>query len=99
MARGADAGSRERGRRLASIVLVVFGTVFLFIGGLTLYLREEVFDAAARAHRSVFSRDRDQLVLNLADTGAFVIDAVKAISPNTAKRIPKDIKPGLIEVT
>ena len=44
-------------------------------------------------------RDRDQLVLNIADAGAFVIDAVQAISPKTAKQIPKDIQPGLIELT
>ncbi|MGH2993343.1 MAG: hypothetical protein ACRDL1_07375 [Solirubrobacterales bacterium] len=56
-------------------------------------------DAAARAHRTLFSRDRDELVLNLADSGAFVIDAVKAISPQTAKQIPKDIEPGLIDLT
>ena len=56
-------------------------------------------DAAARAHRTLFSRDRDQLVLNIADAGAFVIDAVQAISPKTAKEIPKDIQPGLIELT
>jgi len=153
---------REQGRRFASLALAVFGTVFLFVGGLTLYLRQEVFDsdafaghasqalgddrvglavadpitdeviangpdelinarpllssavqgviesrpfravfrdAAARAHRTLFSRDRDELVLNLADAGAFVIDAVTAISPQTAKQIPKDIKPGLIELT
>ena len=138
---------REQGRRFASLALAVFGTVFLFVGGLTLYLRQEVFDsdafaghasqalgddrvglavadpitdeviangpdelinarpllssavqgviesrpfravfrdAAARAHRTLFSRDRDELVLNLADAGAFVIDAVTAISPQTA---------------
>jgi hypothetical protein len=56
-------------------------------------------DAAARAHRTLFSRDRDQLVLNIADAGAFVIDAVQAISPKTAKQIPKDLQPGLIELT
>jgi hypothetical protein len=158
----AGAGSKQRTRRIASLVLLITGTVILFVGGITLYLRQEVFDAdsfaahaseslgddrvglavanpitdeviangpdqliharpvvesgvqgviesrpfrdlfqdaAARAHRTLFSRDRDELILNLADTGAFVIDAVKSISPQIAKQIPKDIKPGLIEVT
>jgi hypothetical protein len=158
----AGAGSKQRTRRITSLVLLVSGAVILFVGGITLYLRQEVFDsesfaahaseslgddrvglavadpitdeviangpdqlinarpvvesgvqgviesrpfrdlfqdAAARAHRTLFSRDRDELVLNLADTGAFVIDAVKSISPQIAKQIPKDIKPGLIEVT
>ncbi|HSJ17694.1 MAG TPA: hypothetical protein VK920_06345 [Solirubrobacterales bacterium] len=160
MERGA--GGSGRTRSVASIVLAVVGTVFLFVGGLTLYVREEVFepdsfaqnasdalgddrvdtaianplvdavirsgpdelinarpllssaaqgvldsqsfrdafrDAAARVHRQLFSRDRDELILNVADAGAFVIDAVKAISPQTAKAIPKDLEPGLIELT
>jgi hypothetical protein len=158
----AGAGSKQRTRRITSLVLAITGTVILFVGGVTLYLREEVFeaesfaahaseslgddrvglavanpitdaviakgpdqlinarpvvesgvqgviesrpfrdlfrDAAARAHRTLFSRDRDKLVLNLADAGAFVIDAVKSISPQIAKQIPKDIKPGLIQLT
>ncbi|MGH2961296.1 MAG: hypothetical protein ACRDL3_03745, partial [Solirubrobacterales bacterium] len=158
----AQEARRAGSRRLGSIVLAVVGTAFLFVGGITLYLREEVFDpesfaahaseslgddrvglavanpitdqliakgpdqlinarpvlesgvqgviesrpfrdlfrdAAARAHRTLFSRDRDKLVLNLADTGAFVIDAVKSISPQIGKQIPKDIEPGLIQLT
>ena len=155
--------ARQAGsRRVASLLLAVVGTVLLFFGGLTLYLREEVFDAesfaahaseslgddrvglavaepitdeviakgpdqlinarpllasgvqgviesgpfrdlfrdaAARAHRTLFSRERDRLVLDLADAGAFVIDAVKSISPQIAKEIPKDIEPRLTELT
>jgi hypothetical protein len=153
---------RVGARRTASLVLVVLGTVLLFVGGIALYAREEVFnpdafaehaseslgdervdaavanpiidqviksgpdqlinarpllsagvrgvltsqpfrdafqDAAARVHRQLFSRDRDELILNIADAGAFVIDAVKSISPQTAKAIPKDLQPGLIELT
>jgi hypothetical protein len=156
------AGGSDRTRSIASLVLAVVGTVFLFFGGLTLYLREEVFEpdsfaqhasdalvdervdtaianplvdavirsgpdqlinarpllssaaqgvlesqsfrdafrnAAARVHRQLFTRDRDELILNIADAGAFVIDGVKAISPQTAKAIPKDVQPGLIELT
>jgi hypothetical protein len=151
-----------RTRRIASLVLAVLGTTLLFVGGVTLYLREEVFDAdafshhaselladdsvdtavanpivdaviragpdelinarpllssaaqgvlqsrpfrdafreaLAGVHRQLFSRERDKVILNVADAGAFVIDAVKAISPKTAKEIPKDVKPGLIKLT
>jgi hypothetical protein len=153
---------RVGARRTASLVLVVLGTVLLFVGGIALYAREEVFDAdafakhaseslrddrvdnavanpivdqvikvgpdqlinarplltaatrgvlasqqfrdafrdaAARVHRQLFSRERDELILNIADAGAIVIDGVKSISPQTAKKIPKDLEPGLIEIT
>ena len=61
--------------------------------------RDAFRDAAARVHRQLFSRERDQLILNIADAGAIVIDGVKSISPQTAKKIPKDLQPGLIEIT
>jgi hypothetical protein len=159
---GKGGGGALRGRRIASIVLAILGTLFLFVGGITLYLREEVFDAdrfaqhasdslaneqvdeaignrivdvvirsgpdslinarpllsgaaqglldsrpfrdafkqaATRVHRQLFSRERDELILNLADAGALVIDAVESISPQTAERIPKDVQPRLIELT
>ena len=50
-------------------------------------------------HRQLFSRERDELILNIADAGAIVIDGMKSISPQTAKKIPKDLQPGLIEIT
>ena len=153
---------RVGARRTASLVLVVLGTVILFVGGIALYAREEIFDpdafaqhaseslrddrvdnavanpivdkviefgpdqlinarpllaagtrgvlasqqfrdafrdAAARVHRQLFSRERDKLILNIADAGAIVIDGVKSISPQTAKKIPKDLEPGLIKLT
>jgi hypothetical protein len=37
--------------------------------------RDAFQDASARVHRQLFSRDRDALILNIADAGAFVIDA------------------------
>jgi hypothetical protein len=158
----AQEARRVGARRTASLVLVVLGTVILFVGGIALYAREEIFDpdafaqhaseslrddrvdnavanpivdkvikagpdelinarplltagargvlrsepfrdafrdAAARVHRQLFSRDRDQLILNIADAGAIVIDSVKSISPQTAKKIPKDLEPGLIKLT
>ena len=61
--------------------------------------RDAFQDASARVHRQLFSRDRDALILNIADAGAFVIDAVKSISPQTAKKVPKDLQPGLIKLT
>ncbi len=154
-------GTRWRSGPL-SLSLAVVGVVFLLLGGIALYARENVFDAtafadhasealqdkrvgkavadpivdrvieagpdelinarpllgagvrgvlgsdpfgdafheaAARVHRQLFSRDRDQLVLNIADAGGFVIDAVKSISPATAKKIPDDLQPGLIRLT
>jgi hypothetical protein len=75
MERGADAGSRERGRRLASVVLVVFGTVFLFIGGLTLYLREEVFDAESFADHASQSLGDERVGLAVSEP---ITDAVIA---------------------
>jgi hypothetical protein len=158
----AQEARRVGARRTASLVLVVLGTVLLFVGGIALYAREEIFDpdafaqhaseslgdervdaavanpivdevikvgpdqlinarplltaaargvlgsepfreafrdAAARVHRQLFSRERDELILNIADAGSIVIDAVKSISPQTAKQIPENLEPGLIEIT
>jgi hypothetical protein len=143
-------------------VLVVLGTVFLLIGGVLLYARQEVIKsdafaahanhalqdenvraaigdavlnqvttgggadllsfrpalesvldgviaspqfravfrkAAVHAHDLLFKRDRDNVVLDLADAGLAVSGAAKAVSPDLAKHIPKDIKPGLISLT
>jgi hypothetical protein len=151
-----------RTRRVVSIVLAIAGAATLFVGGITLYAREQIFDAeqfaqnasdllgderadeaianpivdqviakgpdelinarpllssaaqgvldsrpfrdafrnaVARVHRQLFSRDRDELILNLADATGFVVDAVRAISPDTAKQIPDDLDAGLIELT
>ena len=61
--------------------------------------RDAFRDAVARVHRQLFSRERDELILNLADATGFVVDAVRAISPDTAKQIPDDLEAGLIELT
>ena len=56
-----------RSRRAASLVLAVVGTVFLFIGGIALYAREEVFDAdsfAQHASESLGDERVDTAVAN-----------------------------------
>jgi hypothetical protein len=55
--------------------------------------------AAVHAHDLLFKRDRENVVLDLADAGLAVSGAAKAVSPDLAKHIPKDIKPGLLSLT
>jgi hypothetical protein len=149
-------------RRVAATALVVIGCVLLLAGGITLYAREEVFNAdhfadranvaledrdvrtfiannivdevidqgsaeliqakpllqavvanvlvtgpfrtifrkaAVQVHRALFSRDEGSIVLDLADTGTVVIGGAKAVAPGVAKKIPRDVEPGLIKVS
>ena len=52
---------------------------------------EAIFkQAAERAHRTVFTRDGDSLVLSLADGSALAIDGLRTVSPELAKEIPDD---------
>ena len=52
---------------------------------------ESIFrQAAERAHRTVFTRDGDSLVLSLADGSALAIDGLRTVSPELAKEIPDD---------
>ncbi|MGZ4275002.1 MAG: hypothetical protein ACXVRP_14720, partial [Solirubrobacteraceae bacterium] len=55
--------------------------------------------AAVHAHDLLFQRNRESVVLDLADAGLAVSGAAKAVSPDLAKHIPKDIKPGLLSLT
>ena len=55
--------------------------------------------AAVHAHDLLFKRDRESVVLDLADAGLAVSGAAKAVSPDLAKHIPKDIKPGLLSLS
>src|SRR6478752_4918704 len=55
--------------------------------------------AAVHAHDLLFNRHRESVVLDLADAGLAVSGAAKAVSPDLAKHIPKDIKPGLLSLT
>lgn len=59
-----------------------------------------IFRRAARhTHDLLFQRTRDNVLLDLADAGLTLTSAAKAISPDLARHIPKDIKPGLLELT
>ncbi|MDX6659443.1 MAG: hypothetical protein QOJ55_265, partial [Solirubrobacteraceae bacterium] len=55
--------------------------------------------AAVHAHDLLFKRGRESVILDLADAGLAVSGAAKAVSPDLAKHIPKDIKPGLLSLT
>ena len=55
--------------------------------------------AAVHAHGVLFRRDRESIVLDLADAGLAVSGAAKAVSPDLARHIPGDIKPGLLSLT
>ena len=55
--------------------------------------------AAVHAHDLLFKRDRESVVLDLADAGLALSGAAKAVSPDLAKHIPKDLKPGLLSLT
>ncbi len=46
--------------------------------------------AAEKAHRTLFTREGEKLVLNLADGAALAIDGLRAVSPELAKDLPKD---------
>ena len=50
-------------------------------------------------HRALFSRNEGSIVLDLADTGTVVISAAKAVAPGVARKIPRDVEPGLIQVS
>ncbi len=55
-------------------------------------------EGVERAHRTLFTRERDALVLNLADATSLAIDAVSSIDPRLAAEIPKDLQPRLTEI-
>jgi hypothetical protein len=54
---------------------------------------ESVFrQAAKRAHQTIFTRDGEKLVLNLADGATLAIDGLKAVSPKIAAEVPEGAK-------
>lgn len=55
--------------------------------------------AAVQVHKALFSRDEGSIVLDLADIGTVVIGAAKAVAPGVAKKIPRDVEPGLIKIS
>ena len=55
-------------------------------------------DAVRKAHRALFRKDRDELVLTIEEANALVLDAVRSLSPATAKK-SADIGRRLVRVT
>ena len=61
---------------------------------------KSVFQEAVRkAHKAVFSKDRDQLILTIQDANAVIVGAVRAVNPQVAKKIPEDVGQRLVRVT
>lgn len=52
-------------------------------------------EAVERAHQTLFTREGEQLVLNLADVTTVAIEGVRAVSPEIAQQIPADVNPKL----
>ena len=47
--------------------------------------------AAERAHRTIFTRERDALVLSIADGTALAADGLSSVSPELAKKLPQNL--------
>ena len=61
---------------------------------------QAVFDRAAQnVHKLLFERDRGSIVLDLADAGIVVINALRAIAPKLAKEVPPDLEGALINLS
>ena len=59
-----------------------------------------VFKKGARkVHKQVFSKDRSEIALTLANANVLVAEAVAAQNPKLAKKIPPDLGDRLVEVT
>jgi hypothetical protein len=70
---------RVGARRTASLVLVVLGTVILFVGGIALYAREEVFDADAFAQHASESLSDDRVDNAVANP---IVDQAIKVGPD-----------------
>ncbi len=55
--------------------------------------------SARKAHRALFTKDRDELVLTIEDANAVIVSAVNAISPQVGEQIPEDVGRRLVRVT
>ena len=75
----AQEARRVGARRTASLVLVVLGTVILFVGGIALYAREEVFDADAFAQHASESLGDDRVDNAVANP---IVDQVIKVGPD-----------------
>jgi len=47
-------------------------------------------EASEKAHKALFTREGNRLVLNLADGAALTVDALSAVSPGLAAEVPAD---------
>lgn len=56
-------------------------------------------DSVRELHRALFERDRNSLVLTISDLNVVVVEAVRALNPKLAKKIPDDVGRRLVEVT
>jgi hypothetical protein len=75
----AEEARRLSGRRVLSLVLVVVGTVLLFVGGIALYAREEVFDPDAFAQHASESLGDDRVDAPVANP---IVDQVIKAGPD-----------------
>lgn len=55
-------------------------------------------EAAKRAHETLFTRQGNELVLNLADGASLAVDALRAVAPKLAKDIPENATAKLNEL-
>ena len=83
-------GLSERGRAIASIALGAVAAIFLFVGTIAFYAREEVIDQNAFADRAVAALDDDgvrnlvgrEIVTGLIDRGSSdLVAAVPQLPP------------------
>jgi hypothetical protein len=54
---------------------------------------------ARKVHRAVFSKDRDEIALTVANADVLVADAVAAKSPKLGAKIPRDVGDRLVALT
>ena len=52
-----------------------------------------------KAHRALFAKDRDELVLTVQDVNDLIVGAIGAASPGVAKKIPDDVGRRIVRVT
>ena len=61
---------------------------------------QAVFERAAQnVHTLLFERERGSIVLDLADAGIVIVNALRAIAPKLAKEVPRDVEGALIDLS
>ena len=61
---------------------------------------KDVFQNGVRkAHKALFDKDGDQLVLTLKDANLVIVSAVRSVNPKVAKQIPDDVGQRLVRIT